>query len=61
MRVMPSTLRCALPMRLKPDTKQVAHIGLGSGITRHALLASALSAQRCGLGQVIIIWHKFNL
>jgi spermidine synthase len=35
------TLAAALPLMLKPDTRTVANIGLGSGMTTHTLLASA--------------------
>jgi spermidine synthase len=34
-------LAAALPLVLKPDTRTVANIGLGSGMTTHTLLASA--------------------
>lgn len=34
-------LAAALPLMLKPDTRTVANIGLGSGMTTHTLLASA--------------------
>jgi spermidine synthase len=35
------TLAAALPLMLKPETRTVANIGLGSGLTTHTLLASA--------------------